>query len=224
MDGMEESVITFGGSEKPRRTIFRDLGRDRRLPGLVAGLGAVAAFGSLISEWQSTTIRDVGIDGEPLPEERVLFANLLDLGGLGAGYLVGLLLLVTAVVLTLFGPRPGRAYAKVAGLAVGGVLLALLLALVQHLNEASALMPKYLMAFNVTQADSMRNAHGRGLWCALAAVGLALAALWMPARTAAPRDEPEAQVTEVDDALDMTITPTAPFASLPGELDQPHRS
>jgi hypothetical protein len=222
MDRMEESVIAFGGSEKPRRTIFRDLGRDRRLPALIAGLGAVAAFGSLISEWQTTTFREVGVDGERLPEEQVLLANLFDLGGLGAGYLVGLLLLVVALALALFGPLPGRAYAKVAGLAVGGVLLALVLSLVQYLNDASALLPKYLMAFNVTDGDSLRTAHGRGVWCALAAVGLALAALWMPARTAGA--EPEPPTTEADDALDMTITPTTPFASYPGELDQPHRS
>jgi hypothetical protein len=222
MDRMEESVIAFGGSEKPRRTIFRDLGRDRRLPGLVAGLGAVAAFGSLISEWQTTTFRQVGVDGEQLPEEQVLLAGLFDLGGLGAGYLIGLLLLVVAVTLTLFGPAPGRAYAKVAGLAAGGVLLALVLSLVQYLNDTSALLPKYLLAFDVTDGDSLRTAHGRGVWCALAAVGLALAALWMPARTAPA--EPEPPATEVDDALDMTITPTTPFASYPGELDQPHRS
>jgi hypothetical protein len=222
MDRMEESVIAFGGSEKPRRAIFRDLGRDRRLPGLVAGLAAVAAFGSLISEWQTTTLKEVGVDGEQLPEDQVLLADLLDLGGLGAGYLVGLLLLVVAVVLTLFGPGPGRAYAKVAGFAVGGVLLAMILSLVQHLNDASALLPKYLMAFNVTDSDAMRTAIGRGVWCALAGVGLAVVALWMPARTAPPAPEPP--VTEVDDPLDMTITPTTPFASYPGELDQPHRS
>ncbi|PWK34668.1 hypothetical protein BC793_12660 [Actinoplanes xinjiangensis] len=222
MDPMAESVISFGAGDSPRRAILRDLGRDRRLPGLVAGLGAVAAFGSLISEWQSTAIRELGVDGEQLPEERVLLANLLDLGGVGAGYLIGLLLLAVAVVLTLFGPAPGRAYTRVAGFALGGVLLALLLSLVQYLNETSALLPKYLMAFNVTEEDSLRTAHGRGLWCALAAVTLALVALWMPARTVA--EDPEPPVTEADDALDVTITPTTPFASYPGELDQPHRS
>jgi hypothetical protein len=222
MDGMEESVIDFGGGDKPRRTIFRDLGRDRRLPGLVAGLGAVAAFGSLISEWQTTTFRDFGIDGEQLPEERVLFANLLDLGGLGSGYLVGLLLLVVAVVLSLFGPGPGRAYTRVAGFAVGGVLVALILSLVQHLGDVSVFLSKYLMALDVTETSSMRTALGRGVWCALAAVGLALVALWLPARAVPPAAEPP--VTEADDELDMTITPTTPFASYPGELDQPHRS
>lgn len=224
MEGMTESVISFGSSAEPRRALLGGLWRDRRLPGLVAGLGAVAAFGSLISEWQTTTIRDAGIDGEQLPEERRLFANLLDLGGIGSAYLVGLLLLAAAVALTRFGPGPGRAYARVAGLAVGGVLLALLLALAQHLTGASVLLPKYLMAFNISDPGAMRTASGRGLWCALAAAGLALVALWLPpARVIAP-DDPQPRITETDDPLAMTITPTTPFASLPGELDQPHRS
>ncbi|MFC4066844.1 hypothetical protein [Actinoplanes subglobosus] len=219
---MAESVITFGGDETPRRAIFRDLGRDRRLPVLVAGLGAVAAFGSLFSEWQKTTLAYLNVEGEEVPVERVVLSGLIDLGALGAGYLVGLLLLVVAVVLVLFGPAPGRAYARVAGLAVGGVLAALLLSLAQELGDASTVVPKYLAIYDFTGMGTLRMTQGRGVWCALAAVGLALIALWLPARAAPAPAEP--QVTEVHDELDMTIAPTTPFASYPGELDQPHRS
>ncbi|WP_433792751.1 hypothetical protein [Actinoplanes sp. CA-252034] len=220
---MEESVITFGGGdEKPRRTIFRDLGRDRRLPVLVAGLSALSAFGSLISEWQTTTINVQEGDGEQPAEPRVLIANLLDLGGMGAGYLLGLIVLVVAVVLTLFGPGPGRAYTKVAGLAVGGVLVALLVSLAHHLGDASAVIPKFFTAYDFTGSEAVQTTYGRGVWCALAAVGLALVALWLPER--AVRTAPEPPVLEHDDGLDMTITPATPFASSPGELDQPHRS
>ena len=59
MDPMsQESVISFGTPE--RRSFLRDLGRDHRLPVLTAVLAAAAAFGSLISEWQTTDL-----DGQP---------------------------------------------------------------------------------------------------------------------------------------------------------------
>ncbi|MEU8655541.1 hypothetical protein [Actinoplanes philippinensis] len=222
---MVESVIVFGGDEKPRRTIFRDLGRDRRLPLLAAGLGAVAAFGSLASEWQSTAVKYANVvstEGETLSEDRVLTAGLMLLGPMGAGYLAGLLLLAVAVVLTLAGPAPGRAYARVAGFAVGGVLLALLLSLVYQLSDSSLQLTDPLGFAEMSGVEVLRISHGRGLWCALAAVGLGLAALGMSARSAPAGPEPP--VVEADDALEMTITPTTPFASHPGELDQPHRS
>ncbi|WP_157751881.1 hypothetical protein [Actinoplanes derwentensis] len=233
----QDSVISFGdekprfGDERPRRTYLRDLGRDHRIPALTAALGAVAAFGSLVSEWQTTSMNGFGFGAEPGAGARVLPTDLPDLGAVGAGYLAGLLLLTTAVVLTLFGPATGRRHAQLAGLAVGGVLLALLVALMPHLNQTSLLVPRYYTV--ELTGDDVRVAVGRGLWCALFAVGAALAALWLPHRErVAITPEPE----PFDDQLDLTITPTTPFVSVPGslpamlpgsspgELDQPHRS
>jgi hypothetical protein len=221
-DPSPESVITFGdGSETARQRFLRGMVRDRRVPVLVAGLGAVAAFGSLISEWQTTTIDGLTFDADGLGTETILFTRLIDLGGVGGGYLSGLALLTVAIVLTLFGPAPGRPYARLAGLALGGLLLALVLALVQLLNTTSVMIPQYY----TPELDSMRMAQGRGLWCAMAAVTAALIALWLgPSATRVPEKAEKPAEIGHEEPLDLSITPAAPFARFPGEVDQPHRS
>ncbi|HWS38805.1 MAG TPA: hypothetical protein VN408_39460 [Actinoplanes sp.] len=213
-----DSMISFG-DDKPRRTFLRDLGQDHRVPLLVAGLSAVAAFGSLISEWQTTTLDGLGFGGETAATARVLPTDLPDLGAIGAGYLTGLLLLTVAVVLTLFGPAGGRRYAQLTGFAVGGVLLALLVTLTPHLGETSLLIPRYYTV--ELTGDHVRVALGRGVWCALFAVCIALVAIRLPHRDRSlVTPEPELR----DEPLELTITPAAPFAAFPGERDQPHRS
>lgn len=233
----EESVVAFGAADPehvpgPRRNVgafLRELGRDRRMVPLLAGLGAVAAFASLISEWQVTALDGIALagayrDGE-VGDEKLFPADLMDLGGLGAGYLVGLSGLVVAVTLALFGPAAGRRYARLAGLALGGTLLALLLAMVSLLGDQSRLISRlYVLDL---ENDHMRVMYGRGLWCALAAVAAALGALWLAGRdlesedgfrwrppTGDRQDDPEP-----DDPMDLTITATTPFA--PG-ADNPY--
>jgi hypothetical protein len=126
-----------------------------------------------------------------------------------------------SIVLTLFGPAPGRPYARLAGFALGGLLLALVLALVQLLSTTSVMIPQYY----TPELDSMRMEHGRGLWCAMAAVGAALIALWLgPRATRAPEKADEPAEIDREEPLDLSITPAAPFARFPGEVDQPHRS
>ncbi|MDI6099163.1 hypothetical protein QLQ12_11195 [Actinoplanes sp. NEAU-A12] len=225
VDPQSPSVISFGAAEgepdrqPARRAFLRGLLDDQRLPVLTAALGAVAAFGSLVSEWQTTTMDGLTLGSENLSEERIVLGTLIDLGGAGGGYVAGLLLLAVAVVLTLFGPPAGRPFTRLAGFAVGGVLLALVLALVQHLSRVSVLIPQH---YPLDMAP-LRVALGRGLWCALAAVSAALIALWRPTGTTA-RKPARADETPDEDPLDLSITPTTPFASVPGELDQPHRS
>jgi hypothetical protein len=228
-----ESVIEFGApepgseaGEKSRRlTYLRDLGSDHRVPMLVAGVGAVAAFASLISEWQTTTVRNVAFaDGGPGQAE-TFTTNLIDLGGLGAAYLGGLFLIVTAVVLTLFGPQAGRRYARLTGLSVAGVQLALMLAAVQMLGDRSLLISEFLSV--QLSEDPPEVAYGRGIWCALAGVAAALAALWISENRFRPRSAertPEPEDPEDQSPLDLTITPAAPFASVTAERDQPHRA
>ncbi|MDR6324436.1 hypothetical protein [Actinoplanes couchii] len=213
----QDSMISFGDAgddAKPRRTFRYDLGRDHRIPGLVAGLGALAAFGSLISEWQTTTMNGATVD--PAFGGRMLPTELTDLGAVGAGYLVGLLLLTTAVVLKLFGPESGRRHARLAGFSAGGVLLTLLTAMTHHVGKASLLIPRYY-TIELT-GDDIQVAAGRGLWCALFAVTAALIAIGLPHREKAPVTPAEPELDE--EPLDLTITPTAPFAS----MDQPPRS
>ncbi|GGN24855.1 hypothetical protein FHR83_008165 [Actinoplanes campanulatus] len=219
-DSPAESVISFGASE--RRSFLRDLGRDHRLPLLTAALAAVAAFGSLISEWQTTDLEGLAYGDGSLPGQRVVQTELVDMGAAGGGYLIGLFLLTITVVLTLLGPTEGRRYARLAGLATGGLLLAVLVTLVPVIADTSLIIPKY---FLVDLADeNLTIAPGRGLWCAFAAVILAMAALRLPEPRRREIAEPAPVETAFPDDLDLSIGPTAPFASLPGELDQPHRS
>ncbi|WP_127544240.1 hypothetical protein [Actinoplanes sp. OR16] len=233
-----EAVIEFGAPEKPERegraarlAHLRGLGSDHRIPVLVAGVGAVAAFASLISEWQTTTVPDITIIGEDgegqIAESQMFPASLIDLGGAGAAYMVGLFLVVTTVVLTLFGPAAGRRYARLAGLSVGGVQLALLLAVVQMLGDSSLLISRYFGAQIGQEAPEI--AYGRGVWCALAGVAAALVALWLAERAPSgerrikPRRVEEPESTP-DAPLELSITPAEPFAQFPGDRDQPHRA
>jgi hypothetical protein len=241
MDRMsgESEVLEFGApdSEEPRRRpttdFLRGVAGDRRLPVLTAGLGGVAIFASLISEWQVTTVEQIAYedDGESMTQQmQLLPTDLFDLGGIGAAYLVGLFLLVVSVILVLFGPAPGRRYARLSGFGVGGLLFALLLAMVHLLGSETRLISRYFSLQLPTEETQVQ--YGRGLWCALAGVALALGALWLTSREPETDDGPRwvrtAGPEEDDDdpgePLDLTISASAPFAAFPGQRDQPHRS
>jgi hypothetical protein len=216
-----ETVIEFGRTE--RLGFLRGLGRDHRLPPLVAGLGGVAAFASLVSEWQVTTVDGLVYGADEVGATKMLPADLFDLGGLGAAYVGGLFLLVVAVLLAVSGPAAGRRYARLAGFGTGGVLLALLLAMVRLLGDQSRLISR----FYTIELDSehLKVAYGRGLWCALAGVGAALIALWLARHEPEePRPRP-AQKTdlELDEPLDLSIAPAAPFVFTPDNRDIPLR-
>ncbi|WP_122981768.1 hypothetical protein [Actinoplanes teichomyceticus] len=230
---MSETVVAFGPAEPDGAPggrfagRLRELGADRRLAPLVAGLGAVAAFASLVSEWQVTTVDGLDLGDDEVGAARMLPADLLDLGALGAAYVMGLLLLTIAVLLALFGPAAGRGYARLAGSGAGGVLGALLLALVPMLDDQSRLVSRFYTA--QLQAEKLEVAYGRGLWCALAAVAAALIALRLAGRESGPAGTPRWRHREPAEPvsgapLDLSITPTAPFASHTADLDRPHRS
>ncbi|MEV6303813.1 hypothetical protein AB0M02_30705 [Actinoplanes sp. NPDC051861] len=232
----DSEVLEFGGPEpdEPRRRPamehLRALATDRRVPVLTAGLGGVAVFASLISEWQVTAVEPIDYEGDgEIGETRLLPTDLFDLGGLGGAYLCGLFLLVAAVVLVLFGPPAGRRYARLGGLSVGGVLIALLLAMVHLLGSETRLISRYFTMELASEQSAV--SYGRGLWCALAGVSAALLALWLTAREPESEDGPrwsrrttEEEESAPDVPLDLTIAPVTPFANFPGQRDQPHRS
>ena len=246
---MPEAVVEFGSRAAPRRSARRwsaaGLGRaladDRRVVPLSAALGGVAAFASLVSEWQVTAV-DGAAFGSGEAGRRLIPADLADLGAFGGGYLAGLFLLVTAIVLTMFGPVAGRRYARLAGLSVGGTLLGLLLALTSLLGEQSRIVTR-LYTFEIDN-DQLQISYGRGLWCGLFAVVAALAALHLSGRhalVAAARaeavqaEEPAAiwswrrprtpdEETAPDAPFELTVTPTTPFTSLGGDRDKSNGS
>jgi hypothetical protein len=242
-----ESVIEFGPApdapERPasrrRRSLAEfgaNLARDRRVVPLAAALGGVALFASLVSEWQVTSI-DTGVfnseEGrQPIP------TDLFDLGGWAAAYSVGLFVLVTATVLVLFGPPPGRRYARLAGLSVGGVLLALLAALGPTLDDVSRTLG-YVIRYQV-QRDQYEVTPGRGVWCAAVGVVAVMVALylagrhapptasapdeavfWRRPRTAAPGPDEDDEDRPPAAPIDLTVGPATPFTSLNDDRDKP---
>ena len=245
-----EAVVEFGADDDagaPRRRapvgdFLAGLGRDRRLVPLAAALGGVALFGSLISEWQLTSV-DGTFWGDSEVGDRPLVTMLADLGSWGGGYLTGLFLLVATVVLTLFGPAAGRPYARLGALSVSGVLLAMVLAMASYLGDTSRIVGQ-LSASNLEE-DQVTITHGRGIWCAAAGVALVLLSMILAGRHAVARPAPapldgespaefdppawswrRPAAGEEDDGppqapFDLTVAPAKPFTPSQENRDGP---
>ncbi|HEX5202698.1 hypothetical protein ACFQS1_22145 [Paractinoplanes rhizophilus] len=240
-----DDVVEFGGDARPARRrwspagLGRSLLTDRRTVPLAAVLGAVAVLASLISEWQITTVDSEEFGGEV--GAHPIATDVTDLGALGTGYLVGLFPLVCAVVLTMFGPAAGRRWARLTGMSVAGTMLGLLFATAASLGSQSRPLPDlYKLQFD---QDQVQFAYGRGLWCAVIGVLLAMAALYLADRhqpapaafTAADalaggdesawrwRRPPAARAEErpADQPLELTVGPAKPFTSLGDDRDKP---
>jgi hypothetical protein len=224
--------------------VLRALVTDRRVVPLTALLAAVAAFVSLISEWQVTTVDSEEFTGVVGPH--AVSTGLVDLGALGAAYVIGLFPLVAAVVLTMFGPAVGRRWVRLCGLCAGGTLLAVVFATAAALGSDSRVVPNlYRTQFD---KDQVQIAYGRGLWCAIAGVALAMLALhladrhqpkvpatpgeaggppppvadepgWGWRRPPAAREEPAP-----DQPLELTVGPAKPFTTYGDDRDKPSRS
>jgi MFS family permease len=229
-------VIEFGTEPAPRRRfpLADGLAGDRRTVPLAAALAAVAAFASLISEWQVTTMDGAAFGGDSVGD-KMIPADLNDLGAAGTGYLIGLFPLVTAVVLTMFGPAAGRRYARLAGLSVGGTLLGLLLTMTVTLGEQSRIVSR-LYTEQIDGAD-VTVGYGRGLWCALFAVAAALGALWLterhqpagggedvPAVWSWRRPRDEQADPRPEEPFELTVSSAQPFSPPDDDRDRNHRS
>jgi len=248
-----EAVVEFGpgedaaqdppGRRMPVGGFLAGLAGDRRLVPLAAALGGLALFGSLISEWQVTEV-DGAFWGDSEVGMRPLETTVADLGGWAGGYLTGLFLLVTAVVLTLFGPAAGRRYARLGALSVGGVLLALVAALGSYLGDTSRIVGQ--LGATSLQEDQVAISHGRGIWCAAVGVALVLLATILAGRHqpaepvpvdapagAGPPDAAEHTVWSwrrpaageedgpPDAPFGLTVTAAKPFTTAPENVDKP---
>ena len=193
----------------------RNLAADRRAVPLAGVLGAVALLAALISEWQVTTVDAAVFGSDGAFGDRLVPTGVTDLGALGGAFLTGLFPLVATVVLAIFGPPAGRRWVRLAGLSVGGTLLGLLFAITVSLGDESRVMPGlYTISLEDNQVEF---GYGRGLWCALAGVGLAMLALYLSGRAATwtwrrqpARDEPVIP----DQPLELTVGPATPFSAL----------
>jgi hypothetical protein len=214
------------------------LAADRRSVPLAAAVGGVALFASLISEWQITAM-DTDLNGvvsgtHPIP------ASIGDLGAFGAGYLVGLFLLVAAVALVLFGPPAVRTYARLLGLSASGVLFGLLAAIYADLGDVSRSIERI---YTLMEGDQPELTYGRGIWCAVFGVAAMTLALYLAGRHAPqvvadtePADEEllpvvwswrrpprpdEEEERPPDEPFGLSVSSTSPFLSLSDVRDKP---
>jgi hypothetical protein len=215
-----------------RRALYA-LRHDPRVVPVLAGLAAVAAFASLIGEWQVATVQ-VDPSGT-----RQVTAGVAALGGFGTAYLIGVLALTSCLALVLFGSAPVRTHARIVGLALAGGLGVLLFATVAQIDQLGTPFNGYIeWGFAAPPAAST----GSGLEAAFAAAGLAALALLLAGRLAPraaplaspttsagtqpegpdghdvwrrPRREPEPD--DVSAPLDLTVGPAMPFSQAPDD-------
>jgi MFS family permease len=239
---VSSAVIEFGAEPAGRRR--PGLAADRRAVPLAAALAAIAAFASLVSEWQLTTV-DAATFGGGAAGDKTIPADLNDLGATGAGYLIALFPLVTALVLTMFGPAAGRRYARLAGLSVGGTLLGLLLTMAITLGDQSRIISRLYTP--ELGEDHLQVSYGRGLWCALFGVAAAVLALYLagrhpaadPQTASAAQEGPSADPPAAwswrrprsgaeepapDAPFELTVSPVKPFTSLDEDRGRSDRS
>ena len=235
----QESVVEFGPdapvTHPDRRrwspaAVASSLTTDRRAVPLAAVLAGVALFASLVSEWQVTAVSNTLI-GDTAPGFRSVPTDVVDLGAWGGGYLVGLFLLAGATVLAMFGPPAGARYARLVGLSTGGVLIAMLTALASTLDDRTRVGAIFI--FPVSE-DQIRPSYGRGIWCALFGVAVAMLALYLAGRqqrTGPPTDPPgwswrrSPPAAEDDEwppaePIELTVGPATPFTSLTEDRDK----
>ncbi|WP_203710584.1 hypothetical protein [Asanoa siamensis] len=238
------AVVEFGDDDASDGSDRTVVGRLRRLVGdrwhLLAGavLAAAAGFVSLVATWYSMTMPV----GEPdpttgQPSDQALPFTVTDLGVLGNAYVLGLLLLAVTVVLTLFGPPPGRRYTRLAGISLAGGLVGVLVALTSSLGksmernffygsegtfEVDTTTGLYAAYLAVVLAGSVLVAVGRLSFADLppaAAPAAHPGADWAWQRPRQVRDEMADEVAAAA-PLDLTVQPSRPFARPNGDDDR----
>jgi hypothetical protein len=165
----EPAIVEWGGERRPMLSRLAGWYHPG-LPWSLAGLGAVAMFGSLIGEWQvidsSFTQSVIGTESIGLGSTPVW----------GVSWLFGATLLAVCSGLALAGQPQLRGFARTIGLAVATVQLGILVAATVNLSQQSAL--SFI-------DDSVEISLGRGLYAAFACVLLFGAALYLSMTTAA---------------------------------------
>ncbi|MFI6758141.1 hypothetical protein ACIBF5_03210 [Micromonospora sp. NPDC050417] len=234
------AVVEWGDQAEPTRAqgrgdLLARLARDARLLPVLGGIGAVAAFASLVGEWTIVEVPGFGADGGPTGRAP---AGVAQLDGFGVAYLFGLFGVVCCLALVLFGSSRVRRDVRILGLALTGGVLAVLIAATLTLDDIAR-----LGLFMTDPALSIR--YGRGLTAAYVGIGfLGLALVLAGRRTRpdpAPRtpttpasDEPESTEANTEESMfswrrqqssaasgdeleaqprDLTVGPTAPFAT-----------
>lgn len=162
------AAVDVIATEQPPRPLPRAL---EYVPVAIATVGAAAAVFALLRPWQTTVI----ISPQNGQEVEHLRSTLSSTGSIGTSFLVTLIALVTAAVLSLFAAPAVRRTARLAGLALAGTALVIGGSLVYELLHGSAGTPLFSM-FGVLP-DTVRSEVQVAAWIGLAApalIGLAV--------------------------------------------------
>ncbi|HEX5596121.1 MAG TPA: hypothetical protein VFX61_08935 [Micromonosporaceae bacterium] len=230
------AVLAWDGSKMLRRgwpRLFGGLGRHRWSAPTIALLGAGALFASLIKEWQITEFKSGGeirVEGG----SEIFRTGVAWLDGWSAPYLLGLFAVTACVALVFFGSLGVRDHARIAGLAMSGLLFAVLAAITVDLARVSAAFDG---AFSHRLHENLELSYGPGLAAAYIGVLCYAGALLVSGRLRSVPDsevgrtevaaEQEAPADEHDwpwrrvrrttppahnhGPLDLAVGPTAPF-------------
>jgi hypothetical protein len=184
-----EPTVVEWGAARPGvlDRLMRPRGWQPRVPWLLAGLGALALFGSLIAEWQVTSLPGPGFSDEPAGREDYA-VGVVALGTWGVVWLVGATALAVCLAVTIAGQDPLRPTARTIGLAIAAVQVPVLVAASLDLARASAMSAVFgLVGPGLPEFEV---ALGRGLFAAYAGVVLVGAALWLARPVPAPAVAP----------------------------------
>lgn len=231
-----DSIVEWGADEAPPRRLDRIvdlLSNDRRPVHVIAALGGVALFACLVGEWQAVVVYDGGPDGSAA---RRFTAGVAALGGLGTAFLVGVLALVTATAVVLFGPPAGRRRWRLVGLSLTASVGALLVAIAVQLDQLGSPFNGYF--YYPPEQRQPDVSVGRGLQAAFLGVALLGLALLLAGRLLrddapdksdlSPKVGAEAhpgsrwrarrpRAPQATAPLDLTVGPAAPFAHSPDD-------
>jgi hypothetical protein len=201
-----------------------------RLGPVLAGLGTLAMFGSLLGEWQTTRITAETGESFFSGDRREVQVGLAELGVWGVGWLVGAMVLTTAVALVVLGGGALRPTVRTAGLAGAGVLLMVLVATTVYLRAGGP----YRGDIFGLGGEQHEYSLGWGLVVAYGTVVLMAAALWstrvvlagdphLSTGAAGPVPGRADPAADYAGPADLTVTPTGPTV-LPTDPDQQRRA
>lgn len=191
----EPAVVEWGDE---RRGVLERLAgwQYPKLSWVLAGLGAVAMFGSLIGEWQ--------VMNNPFEEEFASEPMSIGIGLTvvwGTYWLVGGLLLAVCGGVALAGQPSIRPYARTVGLAVAVVELGILVTAAVSLTRESIF---------AGPDETQELTLGRGVYAAFASVVLIGAALYL-ARPVESHAEAAAEPARGGEPEDLVVGPAEPL-------------
>ncbi|MBB5870928.1 hypothetical protein F4553_004307 [Allocatelliglobosispora scoriae] len=182
-----------------------------QIPAVIVALGAISAVISLIKPWQTTILRP---DSDNPGQVEELTSTIVVAGTIGTAFMVGLIALVAAAVVALFGSPGVRHTARLLGLGLAGATAAIGGILVYHLGQASTAGFYYGILIGSDANIEIRTESGG--WFGVSAAVLAGLGLFLarssdetrPLRTIDDYDEfddDEPRYGEGIEVIDMTV-------------------